>query len=195
MGSSSHSWDWWVHYTGRVESYPLKQLKTLHVSTKTEDPIYFKQDMAQPNKEILGKKDKTFSLTVLGIHSHDACMVRFWLRVPSGCTLPPAPSVFLASCLTYSYEDTNSFHGGCTFKIWLLPKGPPSNVITLRLRFQHMNFGKRGAQTFNPLLRAIRVLGASVRKAGEIPSWSLSSIWKTGCELGLNPAQEWGNCC
>ena len=116
-------------------------------------------------------------------------------RVPSGCTLPPAPSVFLASCLTYSYEDTYSFHGGCTFKIWLLPKGPPSNVITLRLRFQHMNFGKRGAQTFNPLLRAIRFLEASVRKAGEIPSWSLSSIWKTGCELGLNPAQEWGNCC
>ena len=38
-------------------------------------------------------------------------------------------------------------------------------------------------------------VGASVRKAGETPSWSLSSILKTGCEWGLNPAQEWGNHC
>ena len=30
----------------------------------------------------------------------------------------------------------------------------------------------------------------SVRKAGETPSWSLSSILKTGCELGLNPASR-----
>lgn len=51
-----------------------------------------------------------------------------------------------------------------------------------------MNFGKGGAQTFNALLRAISFVGTSVRKAGEIPSGSLSSILKTDCELGLNPA-------
>ena len=38
-----------------------------------------------------------------------------------------------------------------------------------------MNFGKGGAQTFNPLLRAIRFVGTSVRKAGEIPSGSLTN--------------------
>ena len=38
-------------------------------------------------------------------------------------------------------------------------------------------------------------IGASERKAGETPSWSLSSILKAGCELGLNPAPEGENHC
>ena len=44
---------------------------------KTEDFIYFKQDMAQPNKYWKKKIEYFFFLTILGIHSHDACMVRF----------------------------------------------------------------------------------------------------------------------
>lgn len=36
-------------------------------------------------------------------------------------------------------------------------------------------------------------VGASVRESKRDLSWSLSSILKTGCKLGLSPAQEWGN--
>ena len=38
-------------------------------------------------------------------------------------------------------------------------------------------------------------VGASVRKTGEILFWSLSSVLKTGYELGLTSAQEWENHC
>ena len=37
-----------------------------------------------------------------------------------------------------------------------------------------------------PIYVFSRAVGATMRKAREVPSWSLSSILKTGCELGLN---------